>query len=473
MADPRTRYGSERQGGIRNRALATLGDFSPEVNRLARAIEGEMARLFGSRVLLGLNADMLDGCHKQDFAKAVHEHACNCTLIALSDVDATDTTEDYVLTRKGDGSFWFKAGGGAFDLITVAEIQAGVATTERVVSAARLKYLIDYHGFDGAYSSLSGLPTLFSEDYNDLSNLPTLGTAAALDAGSASGVATLDGGGKIPSSQLPALALVDVHSVADIAARDALTVQEGDVALVADSGSGVPESYIYDGSSWLVWKRPADSVLSVNGNTGVVSLTKTDVGLSNVLNVAQAAQSLALTAGDGLSGGGDLSANRSFALDLAATPGLEISSGKIRTKVDGSTIERTAGGLAVKSDVFAPHQLPLTTLTEPIDETLVWGNWYQIEYVPEDPPVDDVAVTLTVPAAAEANRGMEIIVDVIDPIGAFSISLEMDSLQNHHFSDGTSANSVEMATADKVIELRSRGRLGSLACCIHDPSGGG
>ena len=39
--------------------------------------------------------------------------------------------------------------------------------------------------------------------YNDLSGKPTLGSAAALAAGSASGVATLDGTGKVPTSQLP------------------------------------------------------------------------------------------------------------------------------------------------------------------------------------------------------------------------------------------------------------------------------
>lgn len=70
------------------------------------------------------------------------------------------------------------------------------------------------------------------------------------DVGSANGVASLDGSGKVPTAQLPALALTDVHVVADITARDALTVQEGDVAIVTDAGSGDPASYIYDGTSW-------------------------------------------------------------------------------------------------------------------------------------------------------------------------------------------------------------------------------
>ena len=63
--------------------------------------------------------------------------------------------------------------------------------------------------------------------------------------GSANGIASLDATGKVPSSQIPALAIIDVNVVADIAARDALTVQEGDVALV----SSTKVSDIYDGSS--------------------------------------------------------------------------------------------------------------------------------------------------------------------------------------------------------------------------------
>jgi hypothetical protein len=69
--------------------------------------------------------------------------------------------------------------------------------------------------------------------------------------GQPDGIATLDSDGKIPFAQVPAIALVEVYVVADIAARDALTVEEGDVAVVTDAGSGVKKTYIYDGSSWV------------------------------------------------------------------------------------------------------------------------------------------------------------------------------------------------------------------------------
>lgn len=87
-----------------------------------------------------------------------------------------------------------------------------------------------------------------------------------------SGVASLDGTGKVPTAQLPALALTDVSVVADIAARDALTVEEGDVAVVLNAGAGQPRSYIYDGAAWQELQAPTDAVQSVDGRTGAVTL---------------------------------------------------------------------------------------------------------------------------------------------------------------------------------------------------------
>lgn len=96
------------------------------------------------------------------------------------------------------------------------------------------------------------------------------------DYGVAGGLATLDGSGKIPSSQVPSIAITDVYVVANIAARDALTVEEGDVAKVSDAGAGLPRTYIYDGSSWIEIESGSD-VDSVNGQTGAVVLDTGDI----------------------------------------------------------------------------------------------------------------------------------------------------------------------------------------------------
>jgi len=118
--------------------------------------------------------------------------------------------------------------------------------------------------------------------------------AAAADAriaaqkGAANGLATLDGSSKIPSSQLPALAITSVSVVADIAARDALAPQEGDVAKVSNSdGAGHPQTYIYDGAAWVDIQETSD-VISVNGKTGTVVLSTTDVAEGTNLYYSEA-----------------------------------------------------------------------------------------------------------------------------------------------------------------------------------------
>lgn len=88
------------------------------------------------------------------------------------------------------------------------------------------------------------------------------------------GVATLDGAGLIPTAQLPALAITDTFPVASQAAMLALTAEVGDVAIRSD----LNKSFILRASpastlgNWNELLTPTDAVLSVDGQTGVVSL---------------------------------------------------------------------------------------------------------------------------------------------------------------------------------------------------------
>lgn len=91
--------------------------------------------------------------------------------------------------------------------------------------------------------------------------------------GVADGVATLDVTGKIPSTQIPATAITSVTVVATIAERDALIPGEGDFCVVTDTS----ETFIYDGVAW-VELIISSSVISVNGQTGAVSLSTTNIG---------------------------------------------------------------------------------------------------------------------------------------------------------------------------------------------------
>lgn len=95
--------------------------------------------------------------------------------------------------------------------------------------------------------------------------------------GAASGIASLDGSGLIPTSQLPALAISETFVVASQAAMLALTAQTGDVAVRTD----LNKSFILTASpastlgNWQELLTPTDAVLSVDGNTGAVSLSGT------------------------------------------------------------------------------------------------------------------------------------------------------------------------------------------------------
>lgn len=86
----------------------------------------------------------------------------------------------------------------------------------------------------------------------------------------------MDGSGKFLTSKLPALAITSVSVVTSEAARDALTAQEGDIAVVNVSGQPT-RSYIKDSAgAWQELLTPG-VVTSVNGETGAVSLTTTQV----------------------------------------------------------------------------------------------------------------------------------------------------------------------------------------------------
>jgi len=89
-------------------------------------------------------------------------------------------------------------------------------------------------------------------------------------------------GGKVPASQIPALALTEVNVVANQAAMLALTgIQNGDIAVRTD-GAGTfiltNDAAISTLASWTLLNSPTDVVSSVNGQTGTVVLSAADVG---------------------------------------------------------------------------------------------------------------------------------------------------------------------------------------------------
>jgi hypothetical protein len=106
--------------------------------------------------------------------------------------------------------------------------------------------------------------------------------------GAVNGIATLGADSKIPTSQIPALALTNVQVAASQAAMLALTTQEGDVVVRTDENKTYMRNAGVTGTmtDFTLLSTPTDVVTSVNGQTGVVVLGKTDVGLGNVDNTS-------------------------------------------------------------------------------------------------------------------------------------------------------------------------------------------
>jgi len=162
-----------------------------------------------------------------------------------------------------------------------ADIVSGTFADARI-SASSVQQHIDKTYVDSLNVDADTLDGNDSSDFEQVANK-----------GVAGGYASLNGSGVIPNSQLPALAITETDVVADITARDSLTVEEGDVAIVTDasadpnvdSGSA---TYIYDGTSWQRLAGPDDAVQSVNGETGTVVLDTDDISEGSNLYYTQA-----------------------------------------------------------------------------------------------------------------------------------------------------------------------------------------
>jgi hypothetical protein len=117
----------------------------------------------------------------------------------------------------------------------------------------------------------------------------SLGTAAYLNAGAANGVASLDAGGKVPVSQIPALGDLNYQGTWNATTNVPTLVSsagtKGYYYVVATAGTtnlnGITDWKISDWAVFngSVWEKidNTDAVTSVNGYTGTVVLTAADV----------------------------------------------------------------------------------------------------------------------------------------------------------------------------------------------------
>lgn len=117
--------------------------------------------------------------------------------------------------------------------------------------------------------------------------------------GANNGVATLNSSGKIPNSQIPAIAITDTFVVASESAMLALsTAETGDVAVRTD----LNKCFILQGANpatlgdWVELLTPTDVVQSVNGQTGAVVLDSDDIseGSTNLYFTSSRAKTAAV-----------------------------------------------------------------------------------------------------------------------------------------------------------------------------------
>jgi hypothetical protein len=142
-----------------------------------------------------------------------------------------------------------------------------------------------------------------------------LGTASTKDAGAALGVATLDAGGKVPVSELPAAVLGALsyqgtwNASTNTPTLTSSTGTKGYYYVVSVAGNtnldGITDWLVGDWAVYngTVWQKVdnTETVTSVNGQTGAVVLTTTNIAEGTNLYYTDARARASLSAGTGIS----------------------------------------------------------------------------------------------------------------------------------------------------------------------------
>lgn len=310
---------------------------------LASTADGAAARL-----ALGLGSAALAATAA--FAPAVHTHA-EATTSAAGFMSAADKAKlngvaananNYVHPT-GDGNQHIPATGtGNAGRVLKAGANAGTASWQFVA----------FDEVTGKPATLAGYGIADAYDQSTLNGLlaakqNALGYTAENTAnkGVANGYAGLDGSGKVPASQLPAIAISDTFVVNTPAAMLALTAEIGDVAVRTD----LSKSFILKATpattlaNWQELLTPASPVTSVAGRTGAVTLTSGDLGDGGSFG-RQLIQSASVAAARMLLDLGGL-ALKSMAATSDITDGA-VTMAKIASSVAASQIVAEAGTAA-------------------------------------------------------------------------------------------------------------------------------
>lgn len=269
----------------------------------------------------------------------------------------TETEMDTMLAGKASTTHVHAAGDITTGTLALARIPTGTTGTTVALGNHTHAGVYANASHTHAIADVTNLQTTLdakaaSSHTHTAANITDFSAAAdariATQKGAANGLATLGADSKIPTSQIPAVALTDVHTVTSQTAQLALQAQEGEVAVRTDLG----RTFIHNGGTsgsmadWTEISAP-DAVTSVNGQLGVVVLDKGDVGLANVDNTSDLDKPISTATATALSG------KASSSHSHAAT---DITSGtlNIARVPTGTTSTTVALGNHTHSGVYAP-----------------------------------------------------------------------------------------------------------------------
>ena len=206
----------------------------------------------------------------------------NGNLIANDDTDfiKSGSSNTITVTKNQNGSISLDSKILSINSYTTGNI---VLTTTNITEGTRLYYTDDRAKTAAVVNTVSGSQTTQAPSVSSIksyinSQLSSFATEVSnnfipiTQKAASNGVATLDSTGKIPSSQIPAIAITNTYVVLNNTERDELTVQEGDFVIVSQDN----KTYVWSGSIWIEVKANG-LVTSVNGQTGNVSLTTTNI----------------------------------------------------------------------------------------------------------------------------------------------------------------------------------------------------
>lgn len=213
--------------------------------------------------------------------------------------------------------------------------------------------------FIANWSNLVGKPTVInnlvtilnSATQNQLITFDVSNNAILISTNVANGILKLDSNAKIPTAQLPSIAISDVSVVEDNTERDGLTVETGDFARVTSTG----KTFIYDGSTWLEILTTSD-VNSVNGQTGDVVLNTDNIAEGTTNKYMKEYHSEIFTAGENVALGDVCRLNSSGQMVKADNTAFATAEGLI-----GVASETINSGLNGRFIVWGVYNFPSWT----------------------------------------------------------------------------------------------------------------